>query len=115
VWRVRYTVTGEPARRGIRHCRDCQRFTGSAFETIMFFPTASVELKGELKSFTMSGGSGQSVARLLLPFRLACEPCMLRASSGSEPGFPQKDEPCSTVETFLLHRRLRSQLPRLRP
>jgi hypothetical protein len=48
--------------------------------------------------------------RGVLPFRLTCERCMLRRSSVSEPDFFQKDEPCSTAETFLLHRLLRSQL-----
>jgi hypothetical protein len=60
---VRYTLKDEPARRGVCHCRDCQRFTGSAFMPLMFFPKASVDLKGELKSFTTEGSSGHKVHR----------------------------------------------------
>jgi hypothetical protein len=61
--RVRYAVIGEPARSGLCHCRDCQRSTGSAFEPVMIFPTASVSVQGELKTFDMPGGSGQAVHR----------------------------------------------------
>ena len=35
---VRYTITGEPIRSGICHCRSCQHYTGSAFEPFMIFP-----------------------------------------------------------------------------
>jgi hypothetical protein len=40
--RVRYTVTGEPAFSGLCHCRNCQHYTGSAFEALIAFPAASV-------------------------------------------------------------------------
>ena len=48
--RVRYTVTGVPAFSGICHCRNCQRYTGSAFETLMAFPAEAavgVETEGQ--------------------------------------------------------------------
>jgi hypothetical protein len=65
--RVRYTVNGDPIRSGVCHCRDCQRYTGSAFEPLMVFPAASVSLQGELKSFYHTGGSGQIVHRRFCP------------------------------------------------
>jgi hypothetical protein len=49
--RVRYTVTGEPAFSGLCHCRNCQRYTGSAFEALIAFPAASVSVQGELKAY----------------------------------------------------------------
>ena len=59
--RVRYTVTGAPAFSGLCHCRNCQRYTGSAFEALIAFPAASVSLQGELKTYDDTGDSGQPV------------------------------------------------------
>jgi hypothetical protein len=64
---VRYTVTAEPTGSGLCHCRDCQRYTGSAFEAVMNFPTGSVTVQGGLKAFDMPGGSGQVVHRKFCP------------------------------------------------
>jgi hypothetical protein len=50
--RVRYAVTGEPVFSGLCHCRNCQRYTGSSFEAVIAFPTASVSVRGELKPIT---------------------------------------------------------------
>ena len=38
--RVRYTVEGEPNFAAVCHCRSCQRYTGSAFEPVMVFPSS---------------------------------------------------------------------------
>jgi hypothetical protein len=67
--RVRYTVTvtGEPAFSGLCHCRNCQRYTGSAFETFLVFPSASVSVQGELKTYDDTGDSGQLVHRRFCP------------------------------------------------
>jgi hypothetical protein len=65
--RVRYTATGEPAFSGICHCRNCQRYTGSAFETVIAFPEASVSVQGELKTYNDTGDSGQPVNRRFCP------------------------------------------------
>lgn len=61
--RVRYIATGEPAFGGICHCRNCQRYTGSAFETVIEFPAASVSVQGDLKTYNDIGDSGQPVDR----------------------------------------------------
>ena len=45
---VHYTVTGDPAFSGICHCRNCQRYTGSAFETVVAFPSETIKVQGEL-------------------------------------------------------------------
>jgi hypothetical protein len=61
--RVRYVVTGEPMRSGLCHCRDCQRYTGSAFEPWLLLATNQVSLHGEMKTFDMTGGSGHVIHR----------------------------------------------------
>ena len=63
--RVRYTVTGAPAFSG--HCRNCQRYTGSAFEALIAFPAASISVQGELKTYDDTGDSGQPVHRRFCP------------------------------------------------
>jgi hypothetical protein len=65
--RVRYTVTGEPVFTGLCRCRNCQRYTGSAFETLMAFPATSVNVQGELKTYDDTGGSGQQLHRRFCP------------------------------------------------
>jgi hypothetical protein len=64
---VHYTVTGDPAFSGICHCRNCQRYTGSAFETIVAFPTEAIKVQGELKTYQDTGDSGQPVFRRFCP------------------------------------------------
>jgi hypothetical protein len=65
--RVRYTVTGEPAFSGICHCRNCQRYTGSAFEPVLGFPATAVSVRGELKTYEDTGDSGKPVHRRFCP------------------------------------------------
>jgi hypothetical protein len=65
--RVRYTATGEPAFSAVCHCRSCQRFTGSAFETRIGFPTAAVSVRGELKTYNEISDSGRLVRRRFCP------------------------------------------------
>jgi hypothetical protein len=65
--RVRYTATGEPAFSAICHCRNCQRFTGSAFETTIGFPTSSVSLQGDLTTYHEVSDAGRPVRRRFCP------------------------------------------------
>jgi len=65
--RVRYTLTGDPIRSYVCHCRDCQRASGAAFAAGLGFPVASLNLRGELKTFDLVGGSGQVVHRNFCP------------------------------------------------
>lgn len=46
--RVAYTAIGEPLTTFLCHCRDCQHYTGSAFEAGMIFPADLVSVSGEL-------------------------------------------------------------------
>ena len=65
--RVRYTISGEPALSGLCHCRNCQRYTGSAFEPVMAFPAATVSIQGELRTYEDKGDSGKPVYRRFCP------------------------------------------------
>jgi hypothetical protein len=65
--RVRYTLTSEPIRTYVCHCRDCQRATAAPFAAGIAFPASSVSLQGELKTFDMAGGSGQTAHRNFCP------------------------------------------------
>ena len=60
---VRYTANGPSLRMHLCHCRDCKRFTGTAFGAGIVFPATSVVVDGELRSFDVMGGSGHLVHR----------------------------------------------------
>ena len=65
--RVRYSVDVAPAFTGICHCRNCQRFTGSAFETVVGFPKSDVKIEGELKTYQDTSDAGRPVQRSFCP------------------------------------------------
>jgi hypothetical protein len=64
---VRYSLSGEPLRSHLCHCRDCQHYTGTAFAAGMIFPTSSVAIQGDLKIFEGTGRSGKTVRRHFCP------------------------------------------------
>ena len=67
---VRYKATAAPVLVGICHCRDCQKFTGSAFGFLVGLPRDAFELRGTVKSYSkpadsagrLSAGSVRNVA-----------------------------------------------------
>ena len=64
---VRYTARAGPALVGVCHCRDCQKFTGSAFGFLVGLPRAAFEIKGVLKTFTKPADSGRPIVRRFCP------------------------------------------------
>ena len=64
---VRYTIAAEPVAGHLCHCRDCQRYTGSAFLAAMGFPADAVAIQGELKTFSIAGDSGRVIKRSFCP------------------------------------------------
>lgn len=58
---VRYSVTGDPMRTMICHCKICQRSSGSALSTIALYPRDSLTLEGELKGYEYAGDSGRKL------------------------------------------------------
>ncbi len=65
--RVRYRAETEPTFVGLCHCRDCQRFTGSAFALVIAVPKSALAVMGTLKSFGKPGSSGKTLERLFCP------------------------------------------------
>jgi hypothetical protein len=65
--KVRYSVDAEPAFTGVCHCRDCQRFTGSAFAVVIGVPKSAFAIIGNARSYSKPGDSGQPIARSFCP------------------------------------------------
>ncbi len=64
---VRYMTTAQPVFSGVCHCRDCQRFTGSAFGTVAGVPKEAITIDGTMKTFTSAGSSGLPILRYFCP------------------------------------------------
>lgn len=64
---IRYSADAEPKFVSLCHCRDCQRFTGSAFAAVIGLPKPALRLSGMPKSFTKRGDSGKLIERFFCP------------------------------------------------
>ena len=64
---VRYSASVEPVLVGVCHCRDCQKFTGSAFGILVGVPRVAFELRGPVKTFSKPADSGRPIVRLFCP------------------------------------------------
>ena len=124
--RVRYTVTGDPAFSGLCHCRNCQRYTGSAFEPVIAFPTAAVSVQGELKTYQDTGDSGQPVYRKFCPncgsgvlAEVAVMPGMAMLLTGTldDPSVftPTVEIFCSSAQPWVHAGGERTQFPKMPP
>jgi hypothetical protein len=58
---LRVTVTGEPDRVYLCHCKACQRRTGTAFYFGVAYPKERVRLEGERKIYERDADSGHRV------------------------------------------------------
>jgi hypothetical protein len=65
--KVRYSANVEPAFIGVCHCRDCQKFTGSAFATVVAVPKDSLSIQGRLTTYSKPGDTGQALERRFCP------------------------------------------------
>lgn len=45
------------------HCKDCQKSTGSGKATIVMIPENALQMKGEIKIYTVTGTDGSHVTR----------------------------------------------------
>ncbi len=80
---VRHTAEADPTSATICHCRDCQKFTGSALAALVGLPKEALTITGALKTFSSIGGSGKPILRHFCPqcgSSIAEEP-------GTRPGF----------------------------
>ncbi len=64
---VRYKAEADPTGATVCHCRDCQKFTGSAFAALVRAAKDAVTITGSLKTFSSIGGSGNPILRLFCP------------------------------------------------
>ena len=90
---------------GICHCRDCQKFTGSAFGTLLGVPQSDLEIHGEPKSYSKLGDSGKPIVRLFCP---ECGSSIAEAPS-TRPGMlilnaGTLDDPTSVTPHFEIYR-----------
>jgi hypothetical protein len=61
---VRYQCSAEPFMSGNCHCRDCQRFSGTAYAAGLFVPAGGFRFtKGEPRYYMSTSDSGQRVGR----------------------------------------------------
>ena len=65
--KVRYSAEADPAFVGVCHCKNCQRFSGTAFASVVGLPKPALKLQGELKTFTDRGDSGKAMLRRFCP------------------------------------------------
>jgi hypothetical protein len=65
--KVRYSANVEPAFTGVCHCRDCQKFTGSAFASVVAVPKDSLSIQGKLTTYSKAGDTGQALERRFCP------------------------------------------------
>jgi hypothetical protein len=64
---VRYTAEADPTSATVCHCRDCQKFTGSAFAALVRVAKEAMTIEGTLKTFSSIGGSGNPILRHFCP------------------------------------------------
>jgi|TARA_B110000196_G_scaffold295333_1_gene284956 hypothetical protein len=62
---IKYEVTipEKPLYSGLCHCKDCQRYTGTAFASSLMVPKADVTLEGELKFYGKDTDRGTFMER----------------------------------------------------
>ena len=65
--KVRYSANVEPVFVGVCHCRDCQKFTGTAFATVVAVPKDSLSIQGKLTTYSKPGDTGQALERRFCP------------------------------------------------
>jgi hypothetical protein len=88
--KVRYSASGDPAFVGICHCRDCQKFTGSAFAVVIGVPKSAFSLQGQVATYSKAGDTGKSIERRFCPVcgssiadEASAVPNMVMISSGT--------------------------------
>jgi len=65
--KVRYHASAEPVFVGVCHCTDCQKFTGSAFASVVGVPKPALTIEGKLASYRKTGDTGKTIERRFCP------------------------------------------------
>ncbi len=76
---VRYVCSTEPEITFYCHCIDCQKTTGGPFATELMVATEAVKITGELRAYTITVDSGNSITRNSCPH---CASPVIDTSSG---------------------------------
>ena len=62
---VRYSTTAEPVTSGVCHCRDCQKFTGSAFGALLYVPKETLMSRARRKPLRAPAAAGSRCCDIL--------------------------------------------------
>jgi len=65
--KVRYAAEAEPIFTGVCHCTTCQKGTGTAFNSVVAVPKATVALTGQVTTYEGRGDSGNATYRRFCP------------------------------------------------
>jgi hypothetical protein len=65
--KVRYSANAEPVFVGVCHCRDCQKFSGSAFSVVVALPKTALSVQGKVSTFQKPGDTGKMTERRFCP------------------------------------------------
>jgi hypothetical protein len=65
--KVRYSANAEPVFVGVCHCRDCQKFSGSAFSVVVALPKTALSVQGKVNTFQKPGDTGKMTERRFCP------------------------------------------------
>jgi hypothetical protein len=65
--KVRYSAEAEPAFVGVCHCKNCQKGIGAAFAAVVALPKPTLNVEGELKTYSDRGDSGKTLYRRFCP------------------------------------------------
>ncbi len=79
---VTYTIATEPEATVVCHCKDCQKYSGSAFATVIFVTKDQVQITGELHGYESGTAAGNVITRTF------CPNCGTHISENST-GFPE--------------------------
>jgi hypothetical protein len=64
---VTYSITSEPVATLVCHCKDCQKYSGSAFATVIFVTIDQVQITGELQGYESATDAGNVMTRTFCP------------------------------------------------
>jgi len=65
--KVRYSGEAEPIFVGVCHCTNCQKGTGSAFNSVIAVPKPAVNVTGTLRTFEGRGDTGNATYKRFCP------------------------------------------------
>jgi hypothetical protein len=65
--KVRYSADAEPTFVGVCHCRDCQKYGGSAFSVVVAMPKTALSVQGATSTFDKPGDTGKMTHRSFCP------------------------------------------------